>query len=115
MIKHAIITLMIAGLGPLAIADDRKIEAAVGGGAGGAIGAVIGDELGDREGAIVGSAIGAAIGTAIATQDDHSDAHDRPAHAGSPSVTIEVSDAPATHGHPKSRHCPPGQAKKGRC
>ena len=81
-----------------------KKDAAIGGGVGGAVGAAIGAELGDREGAIVGSAVGAAIGTAIATEPS---AHKQP-------VVIEVTPV-VVAGHPKTRHCPPGQAKKGRC
>ncbi len=95
-----------------AFADDgRKTEAAVGGGVGGAVGAVIGEELGDREGAIIGSAIGAAIGTAVTTRKD-------PAAKAAPpeaAVDVNVSVTAAQRGHPKARHCPPGQAKKGRC
>lgn len=92
-----------------------KLEAAVGGGAGGAIGAVVGDELGDRKGAIIGSAVGAAIGTAIATDgndDDHEHTHVETHTAPVSTVHVEVGSA---GGHPAGRHCPPGQAKKGRC
>ena len=82
-----------------------KLEAAIGGGAGGAVGAVIGDELGDRNGAIIGAAAGAAIGVAIATDDD------KPSSREDAEVIREISST----GHPQGRHCPPGQAKKGRC
>lgn len=100
-------------LGASAWADSAgevdKIDAAIGGGVGGAVGAVVGAEIGDRKGAIIGSAIGAAIGTAVAT--------DPPAHPDHPPLTatpvVEIS-IHAGH-HPKHKHCPPGQAKKGRC
>ena len=93
----------------LSWAADEQVEAAVGGGVGGAIGAAVGQDIGDKKGAIVGSAIGAAIGTAIALED-----HDatRPTQPSADRTHVEVIAAPA---HPKTRHCPPGQAKKGRC
>ena len=86
-----------------------NIKAAIGGGVGGAVGAVIGEELGDREGAIIGAGVGAAVGAAIATdgEDDvqHSEAEDH-------QIIVAVQEElPPAHG----RHCPPGQAKKGRC
>ena len=85
---------------------DDKVKTAVGGGVGGAVGAVIGEELGDREGAIVGAGVGAAIGAALATDKD---ADERKA-THTERVVVRVDTAPA-HG----KHCPPGQAKKGRC
>ena len=88
----------------LAVADD-KIKTAVGGGVGGAVGAVIGEELGDREGAIVGAGVGAAIGAALATEKDSDESRHQ-----SDRVVVNV-DTPPRHG----KHCPPGQAKKGRC
>ena len=89
-------------------AGDKK-EAAVGGAIGGALGAVVGEELGDRKGAIVGAAIGAAIGTAIAIDDDKTS--QEPSVSSAVKIEVDVS-APE---HPQVRHCPPGQAKKGRC
>lgn len=73
--------------------DDETVDAALGGGLGGAAGAAIGNEVGGRTGAILGGAAGAAGGAAITTDGD--DDHDR--HRG------------------YRGHCPPGQAKKGRC
>ncbi len=73
-----------------------------------AVGAIVGDEVGDRKGAIIGSAIGAAVGTAIVTQDGHDHASDVNV------VPIDV-EIVVHKEHPKGRHCPPGQAKKGRC
>ena len=93
--------------------DVDKKDAAIGGGIGGADGAVIGAEIGDRKGAIIGSAVGAAIGTAVATQPE-----DQGGHAAShPPVTLTPVVEISIHAgeHPKSKHCPPGQAKKGRC
>ncbi|NIP13969.1 MAG: hypothetical protein GWM88_04215 [Pseudomonadales bacterium] len=94
-----------------------KLEAAIGGGAGGAVGAVVGDELGDRKGAIIGSAVGAAIGTAIATDgndESHGHDHDHQQAHSAPAGTVHV-EVGSAGGHPAGRHCPPGQAKKGRC
>jgi hypothetical protein len=89
---------------------DDKVEAAVGGGIGGAVGAVVGDELGDRKGAIIGAGVGAAVGTAIATSGE--DGKARSAVPADNQVTVVVrDDGPPAHG----KHCPPGQAKKGRC
>jgi hypothetical protein len=112
MSKLIIVLFMTLGLSAPSFADEQKTKAIIGGGVGGAIGAAVGDELGDRNGAIIGSAVGAAIGTAVATSDvkPHSDGHHIP-------VRVEV-DVAATHPpskHTKGRHCPPGQAKKGRC
>ncbi len=87
---------------------DEKVKIAVGAGVGAAVGAVVGDEVGDRKGAIIGSAIGAAVGTAIVTQDGHHHLSDVEV------VPVEV-EIVVHEGHPKGRHCPPGQAKKGRC
>ncbi len=108
-IQFIVIALLVSVTPGSFWAGDDKVEAAIGGGVGGAVGAVVGQELGDREGAIVGSAIGAAIGTAIATDDGKARwelIDSRAVH-----VKADVS----THGHPPSRHCPPGQAKKGHC
>jgi outer membrane lipoprotein SlyB len=90
-------------------ADDvNKTDAVIGAGVGAAVGAVIGDELGDRKGAIVGSAVGAAIGTAIATESN--------SHGGR-TIVIEANPQPViiVQQSKKKHHCPPGQAKKGRC
>lgn len=82
-------------------ADDFVKDAAIGGAVGGAIGAVIGAELDGKDGAIAGSAIGAAIGTATTTRD-------KP-------LAKKVIPATRLNVHPRSYHCPPGQAKKGKC
>lgn len=102
-----LVFLGMLALGVNANAGDDKVEAAIGGGVGGAVGAVVGEELGDKKGAIIGAGVGAAVGAAIAVDED--DHHDRkPEGHGS----VEV----VTYGgHPHYRHCPPGQAKKGRC
>jgi uncharacterized protein YcfJ len=78
------------------------LDAAIGGGLGGAVGAAIGNEVGGRDGSIIGGAIGGAVGTAINT-DEHSDHH-----ASKKIVYIESTKH-------QGYHCPPGQAKKGRC
>lgn len=89
-----------------AVQAGDKVEAAIGGGVGGAVGAVIGEELGDRQGAIIGAGVGAAVGAAIATDDDS------PRHEADRDGAVSV--VAVDRGHP-GRHCPPGQAKKGRC
>ena len=89
-----------------AVHSGDKVEAAIGGGVGGAVGAVIGDELGDRQGAIIGAGVGAAVGAAIAT-DGNTPGYEKDRDG---TVSVVVVD----QGHP-GRHCPPGQAKKGRC
>ena len=105
-------TLISIGLLTLAattVQADDKVKAAAGGGIGGAVGAVIGEELGDREGAIIGAGIGAAVGVAVATDENKSKNSNTQPKA-TPVIVIER-DSPPAHG----RHCPPGQAKKGRC
>ena len=88
--------------------DSKKItkEAAIGGGVGGALGGAIGAELGDRKGAIIGAAVGAAIGATVATEGV--------ANTDAKTEVVVIPHVEADH-HPKGRHCPPGQAKKGRC
>ena len=81
---------------PAMALDDDTVDAAVGGGLGGAAGAAIGNEVGGRTGAVLGGAAGAAGGAAITTDDDDHDHHGR-------------------HDYRGGGHCPPGQAKKGRC
>jgi len=88
------------------LADSSTLDAAIGGGLGGAAGAALGNELGGRDGAIIGGAIGGAAGAAIATDE----------HGPSRRPVVETGPAYTRHpvGHPYY-HCPPGQAKKGRC
>jgi len=83
-------------------ADNKTLDAAIGGG----IGAAIGNELGGRDGAILGGAIGAAVGT--------SGGHDsQPVHtAPKEEVRYEIR---SRKGEYPSSHCPPGLAKQGRC
>jgi len=89
-----------------AVAGDTTLDAAIGGGIGGAAGGAVGAELGGRDGAILGGALGAAVGTAISTDSASRAPYDR----------VEVyRDNRRHYGHPFYRHCPPGQAKKGRC
>ena len=88
---------------PNLYADNKTLEAAVGAG----VGAAIGNEVGGREGAIVGGAVGAVIGTS---------GHDgKKVSSPQPSTTIHYEVQDKSDGHPSGRHCPPGQAKKGRC
>ena len=88
------------------LADSSTLDAAIGGGLGGAAGAAIGNEIGGRDGAIIGGAIGGAAGTAIATDPDVS--------VGRPVVKTHEHYYRQPVAHPYY-HCPPGQAKKGRC
>lgn len=86
-------------------ADNSTLDAAIGGAIGGAAGAAIGNELGGRDGAIIGGALGAAAGVAVNTDQEAR-------YAAPPRVHYEYSPYPQQrHEH----HCPPGQAKKGRC
>ncbi len=91
--------------------DNLTLDSAIGGAVGGAIGGAVGAEVGGRDGAIIGAGVGAAAGTAINTKD--SDYHHKDGHA-SEAVHDVVHHSSNYHGH-KSRFCPPGQAKKGRC
>lgn len=95
-----------ATMSAVALADSSTLDAAIGGGLGGAAGAAIGNELGGRNGAIIGGAVGGAAGAAIATDD----AAPQQPHRDTPVRR----DYRRGTGHPY-RHCPPGQAKKGRC
>ena len=107
---HSILFAAVLIASAPALADTRKVDtkdAAIGGAVGGAVGAIVGAEIGDRNGAIIGSALGAAVGTAIATHEQAPSAHPESI----PVVELSVQ----AEGHPKGRHCPPGQAKKGRC
>ena len=96
-------TLILAA--PLATAGDDTVDAAIGGAIGGGVGAAIGQEVGGRDGAIIGGAIGGATGAAIATDDKDDREVKGP-------VVVQPVVVPPSH---PGRHCPPGQAKKGRC
>lgn len=102
------ICLMASGLCYAEHDDTTTRDAAIGGGLGGAAGGAIGAEIGGRDGAILGSAAGAALGAAIATEGSE----DR--HSG-PVIYAPYYAPPRRDGHRHYRHCPPGQAKKGRC
>ncbi len=117
------VLMLLLGSTSSIVADDsdaEKItkEAAIGGGVGGALGGAIGAELGDRKGAIIGAAVGAAIGATIATEGgtiatEGGTTDAKTGHTANlklhPEIVVEADQ------HPKGRHCPPGQAKKGRC
>lgn len=106
--KCSMFVMAVLLLSAATVSADDRTRAAVGGGVGGAVGAAVGEELGDRDGAIIGGAIGGALGAAIATDDD--DRH----HQQSSTAPVQVEVHASGVGHP-GRHCPPGQAKKGRC
>lgn len=104
MIRATLMTALML-CAPIAMAGDDTVDAAVGGAIGGGVGAAIGQEVGGRDGAIIGGAIGGAAGAAIAT--------DGP---GAPESHVPVVVKPiVVPSAPPGRHCPPGQAKKGRC
>lgn len=97
-------------------ADNSTLDAAIGGAIGGAAGAAIGNELGGRNGAIVGGALGASVGTAVTT--DNGSRHGTPqrnqhygVQPGNPQYQYNNYRRNGDPGY----HCPPGQAKKGRC
>ena len=83
-------------------ADNKTLDAAIGGG----LGAAIGNEIGGRDGAILGGALGAAVGTS-GSQDKEA-AHSAPRDE----VRYEIR---SRKGEYPSSHCPPGLAKQGRC
>ncbi len=129
-LRLSVLMLLLGSAGSI-LADDSdsaKItkEAAIGGGVGGALGGAIGAELGDRKGAIIGAAVGAAIGATIATEGGAiateggaiATEGGTPGHTANlklhPEIVVVIPHDEADH-HPKGRHCPPGQAKKGRC
>lgn len=106
MIKTLPALLLGIGLSTPVFADSSTLDAAIGGGLGGAAGAALGNEIGGREGAIIGGALGGAAGTALATDPD--------VRVKRPAVEPEPRYYRHPVGHPYI-HCPPGQAKKGRC
>ena len=133
-LRLSVLMLLLGSAGSI-LADDsdaEKItrEAAIGGGVGGALGGAIGAELSDRKGAIIGAAVGAAIGATMATEGgtmateggtiatDGGTTHAKTGHTANlklhPEIVVVIPHVDADH-HPKGRHCPPGQAKKGRC
>lgn len=106
-----------------ASADNSTLDAAIGGALGGAAGAAVGNEIGGRNGAIIGGALGAGVGSAITTDDNHRHAPRRNQYYAAPPAG-QYYGAPARgvrHQHNNyydddhGYHCPPGQAKKGRC
>lgn len=114
-IRTIAFVVVLAASAPTAAGDNLTRDAAIGGGIGGALGGAVGAEVGGRKGAIIGSGVGAAVGTAVATEG-HDDHHDHHHDGGVVPDSLEI-HAHAGHpvGHDRGRHCPPGQAKKGRC
>lgn len=89
-------------------ADNSTLDAAIGGGIGGATGAAIGNELGGRDGAMIGGSLGAALGAAINTNSVK--------HHAAPYRARGYKKSYLKHKkRNRGYHCPPGQAKKGRC
>lgn len=95
-----------------ASADNSTLDAAIGGGIGGAAGAAIGNELGGRDGAIIGGSVGAAIGTAVNTNQSPRYVTPTEQHY---NYNYPRNSYPGYGGGHPGYHCPPGQAKKGRC
>lgn len=83
-------------------ADNKTLDAAIGGG----LGAAIGNELGGRDGAILGGALGAAVGT--------SGSHDGERVHSAPRDEVRY-EIRSRKGEYPGYHCPPGLAKQGRC
>jgi len=108
--KNSLFVLLM-GISAYAAADNSTLDAAIGGGLGGAAGAAIGNEIGGRDGAILGGALGAAAGTAITTEKGRDHGKHVPRAT---SYRGQVMHKSHPVGHP-GYHCPPGQAKKGRC
>lgn len=107
--QWVIFVILVVFISPVLAEHKQNItkESAIGGGLGGAAGGAIGAEIGGRNGAIIGSAAGAALGTIILTDDERGDDQ---YHDVGPRIRNSTG-----WGHPFYRHCPPGQAKKGRC
>ncbi|SFI64171.1 glycine zipper domain-containing protein [Nitrosomonas sp. Nm34] len=103
-------------------ADNSTLDAAIGGALGGAAGAALGNEIGGRNGAIIGGAVGAGVGSAITTDDDHRHASRKNPYYSAPPGGQYYNAPPSGVRHQynhydydRGYHCPPGQAKKGRC
>ena len=109
-IQHLVIVLGFVAFE--AHADSSTLDAAIGGGIGGATGAALGNEIGGRDGAIIGGALGGAVGAAVNTDKEqyHSRPSEKPDYNNVHYYERHDYDRPS-----KSRFCPPGQAKKGRC
>jgi hypothetical protein len=121
--KLKYLLLALALIAVEANADSTTLDAAIGGALGGAAGAASGNEVGGRQGAILGGALGAAAGTAVTT--DQGSRHVAPhnhynaappggAYYGAPPRDPRYGYSYTGGGNP-GYHCPPGQAKKGRC
>lgn len=109
--KYLLLTLTLLAVG--ASADNSTLDAAIGGGIGGAAGAAIGNELGGRDGAMIGGSMGAAIGTAVNTTKGPR--HVAPRTEPHYNYNYPRNSYPMYGGGQHGYHCPPGQAKKGRC
>lgn len=108
--------LMLGLLSFNAAANDSNLDAAIGGAIGGATGAVIGNELGGRDGAIIGGAVGAAIGTTVTTdQHQHVEPRRDYHYDAAPRRIVPQYEYHSPRTGNTGYHCPPGQAKKGRC
>ncbi|MCZ6644120.1 MAG: YMGG-like glycine zipper-containing protein [Gammaproteobacteria bacterium] len=119
-IRLSVLLLLLANTSSILADESNETtkKAAIGGGIGGALGGVVGAELGDRKGAIIGAAVGAAIGATIATEPGTVALDGEKANVTLHTEILLIPEADADHqhkGHHKGRHCPPGQAKKGRC
>lgn len=99
MMNRVFVSVTLAGSLLMATplcADQRNIDAAIGGALGGGFGALLGNELGGRNGAMLGGALGAAAGAAVTTDSGYSERRD---------------DDQRDDRRWRSGFCPPGQAK----
>ena len=100
------IFVSVTSLNVNALDIDLVTDSAIGGVVGGAFGGAVGAIVGGRDGAIVGAGVGAAAGTAINTEKYK---------GGSVYTNRSYSNDYGRYQAKRSRFCPPGQAKKGRC
>jgi hypothetical protein len=110
-LKYLLLALMLVTVE--VSADNSTLDAAIGGGIGGAAGAAIGNELGGRDGAIIGGSVGAAIG--IAVSSNQGTRYVAPRKEPHYNYSYPRNSYPRYGGGHPGYHCPPGQAKKGRC
>ncbi len=103
-----ILFLSLSSVSSVSFSGHLAKDAALGGELGGAAGGMIGSEAGGRNGAIIGSAAGAAIGAAILTNESHDKYVKHPA-------TTKIYYRPRYKNYAKTKKCPPGLAKQGRC
>jgi len=112
-----VLVLTFALLCSNANARNDSLDAAIGAGVGGALGAAIGNELGGRDGAMIGGALGATAGAGVATGGGghHVQPYHDPYRRDVYREPVRVPNYQYQPSGGAGYHCPPGQAKKGRC